>query len=133
LVLYLASGNFIFNSYISSILFRKDTKFVNKAESNYKPNISASNQNIGKYFRYKGLSWKRGRFGFHNPTPVCPIDHCLRPVDCFRINPPQYLISADVREMQDFLNKQNTFRFIYRCPLHGDIQGTPNESLNDLT
>jgi len=117
---------------IRIFLFQKNVNLNDERIFNRTPDVSISNQIIGKYFRCKGLLWKPGRFSFQNPTPVCPRKDCYRPIDCFRINPPQYLISADLREMQDFVNKHNTFRFVYRCPLHGDIANAPNESLQEL-
>ena len=113
----------------------QDLQKQSEAPSTVIPDTSSPKPSIKKtkgYFRYKGLLWKTGRFGFQTPTPLCPIDDCERPVDCFRVNPPQYLISDDIGKMQDFLNKQNSYEFVYRCPLHGDIQGAPNESLKDL-
>ncbi len=117
---------------IRIISFKKNDEVTQKIDIVHKSEIPIPSQIDEHYYKYKGLLWKRGRFRFQNPTPTCPIANCYRPVDCFRINPPQYLISADVREMQEFLNKQNTYQFVYRCPLHGDLQSTPNESLNDL-
>ena len=117
----------VFISVVRVVPHKTDT------ENSRQRDISASNQNAGKYFKYKGLLWKRGRFRFQNPTPICPIDNCYRPIGSYRINPPQYLMSNDIREMQDFLNKQSTYHYVYKCPLHGEIQNASNESLNDLT
>ena len=117
----------LFIAVIRVVSHKEDTQIDRK------PDISPSKQNVGKYFKYKGLLWKRGRFRFQYPTPICPIDNCYRPIDSYRINPPQYLISSNLGEMQDFLNKQNTYQYVYKCPLHGEIQNTSNESPNDLT
>ena len=111
---------------------RKNAKIIKEIDIIHKPNTWVVSQKNEKYFSYKGLLWKPGYFKFQNPIPVCPQEDCQRPIECFRISPPRHLISADLKEMQDFLNKQNTYKFVYRCPLHGDIQGGPNEPINDL-
>jgi len=112
---------------------KKIDEIPKEIDSAHKSDIPISIRNSGNYYKYKGLLWKRGRFRFQNPTPTCPIANCYRPADCFRINPPQHLISSDMREMQDFLKNRNTYRFVYRCPLHGDIESVPSESLQGLT
>ncbi|MEP7136359.1 MAG: hypothetical protein ABI904_15630 [Chloroflexota bacterium] len=117
---------------IRIVSLRRNAKTVKEIDITHKPDFFIIRKKE-KYFSYKGLLWKPGRFRFQNPTPVCPEEDCQRPVDCFRINPPQYLISANVTEMQDFLNKQNTPTFVYRCPLHNNIPTAPNESLMNLT
>jgi|KBSSwiStaDraftv2_1062776.scaffolds.fasta_scaffold977331_1 hypothetical protein len=116
---------------IRVVSLRKNANIVKEIDIAQKPDLFIIRKKE-KYFSYKGLLWKPRRFRYQNPIPVCPREGCQRPIDCFRINPPQYMISADIKEMQDFLNEQNTLRFAYRCPLHGDIESAPNEPLPDL-
>jgi len=116
---------------IRVVSLRRDAKIVKEIDITHKPDFFIVRKKE-KYFSYKGLLWKPRRFRYQNPIPVCPREGCQRPIDSFRINPPQYMISADIREMQDFLSNQNTLRFAYRCPLHGDIESAPNEPLQDL-
>ena len=122
----------LYTAIVRILSLRKNAGNIKEIDIIHEPSTLVVSRKNEKYFSYKGLLWRPGRFGFQNPSPVCPIKDCQRPIDCFRINPPQYLISAKMREMQDFLNKQNTYRFVYRCPLHGDIQSGSNESLKDL-
>ena len=86
----------------------------------------------GKYSKYKGLLWERKRFDFRLPTPLCPHNGCMRPVSHKREYPPRYLVSSNPREMQEFLNKQNTYKNAYHCPVHGELRDVPDIDLEAL-
>lgn len=101
------------------VILRRNIKIEEETEIIHRPSISVLGRK--KYFDYKGLLWEPRHFSFQNPIPVCPTEGCHRPIDCFRINPPQYLISSNLTEMQEFLDKQNTYKYVYKCPLHGEI------------
>ena len=72
---------------------RKNARIIKEIDVIHKPSALVVSRKNEKYFSYKGLLWKPRHFGFQNPIPVCPIEDCQRPIDCFRINPPQYLLA----------------------------------------
>jgi hypothetical protein len=81
---------------------------------------------------YKGLLWKPTWLGLRYPIPLCPIRNCERPVFSKEQYPPQYLISRDPREMQEFLDRQGTIEHVFSCPIHGELPRVPNEHPGDL-
>jgi len=85
-----------------------------------------------KYLKYKGLLWKSPRFGFGLPIPLCSRNNCERPIRHERKYPPNYIISSNLQEMQEFLNKQNSYENIYLCPVHGKLQEVPDIELDTL-
>ena len=102
---------------------------TNESEQQVQPRLNHTRKNN---IIYKGLIWKPSRFGFQLPTPLCPRVNCERPVYHDRVFPPRQIISANLREMQEFLDKQNTYKNVYRCPVHGELIEVPDIELRDL-
>lgn len=112
-------------AYIIEVVRRK--KIPHQQKYKAKPYTTKKN-----YFKYKSLLWKPTWFGLRLPIPLCPRENCERPVYHEREYPPRYLISVNLQEMQEFLNKQNTYKNVYRCPVHGELREVPDIDIQDL-
>ena len=106
-----------------------NNKFISEV---FQKGQSKPNASRGNYIKYKGLIWKPTWFGLRLPVPLCPRENCERPVYHERDYPPRYLISANLQEMQEFLIKQNTYKNVYRCPVHGVLHEVLDIELGEL-
>ena len=110
----------------------KNHQTPSKTYINAKKNHLKTNTSKGDFLKYKGVLWKSARFSFQLPVPLCPHEDCERPIYHEREFPPRNLISSNLQEIQEFYNKQNTYKNIYRCPVHGKLLEVPNIELDKL-
>jgi len=77
-----------------------------------------------------GLLWKAPFLPFRYPVPLCPHNDCRCEVICKRIPPPPI---QHVTNLSD-LNNRSRFesQYVYECPVHGKINGVPNEDISLL-
>lgn len=76
-----------------------------------------------------GLLWKPSFFSFRYPVPLCPHSNCERKVICRAIPPNPLKVVTSISEIN---NAKFEYRYIYECPIHGQINGVPNDEINLL-
>ena len=79
--------------------------------------------------RLYGLLWKTRFLFSYFPIPLCPHDSCGREVICKEVSPNQYQVITSLNELR---NAKFEYRYIYECPIHGAVNGVPNEDLSLL-
>lgn len=82
------------------------------------------------YTNLYGLLWKPPFFSFNYPKPICPKKDCRREVICKTIMPRQLQLLTN---LSDWENADFSNHFIYECPIHGQLNGVPDEPINCLT
>ncbi|MDP1624354.1 MAG: hypothetical protein Q8L64_01145 [bacterium] len=79
--------------------------------------------------KVNGLLWKPSLFSFRYPEPLCPHNDCERKVIC-RVIPPNPL--RVVTSISEINNAKFEYRYVYECPIHGQINGVPNDEISLL-
>jgi hypothetical protein len=80
-------------------------------------------------FILNGLLWHAPLLPFRSPIALCPQKDCGCRVICKVIPPQHYRVVSTISEMNS-LRFEN--RYVYECPIHGEIAGVPNEEPNLL-
>ncbi|MCB8983136.1 MAG: hypothetical protein H6659_04885 [Ardenticatenaceae bacterium] len=77
--------------------------------------------------RLNGLLWRTRLIGI--PIAICPRNGCGCEVICKEIPPPslQY-----VARIEDLRKASFQYSYQYECPVHGALEGIPNEPLSLL-
>jgi hypothetical protein len=70
------------------------------------------------------LLWRAPLLPSRPPIALCPRKDCGRQVICKVIPPQPYRVVSTISEMN---NTRFENRYVYECPVHGEIAGVPNE------
>jgi hypothetical protein len=81
------------------------------------------------YKKLYGLLWKKPFLFFQNPQPYCPLENCDHQVIC-RFKPPK--IYQAITSISNINNIDYEGLYFYECPIHGQLNGIPNEDITVL-
>ena len=80
-------------------------------------------------FGYKGLRWRPPRFGFGHAQPICPHSDC----GCEVIVEMKQRTVVSETNLPNLMVPYTKFDYVYRCPLHGQLNGVPNLSIEQFS
>jgi hypothetical protein len=80
-----------------------------------------------KPFNYAGLKWKPSKLSFRYPTPLCPYEGCGYEI----IAKADPAVNVE-RIAGPFIQASGNYHYTFECPIHGVINGTPNEEIVQL-
>jgi hypothetical protein len=77
-----------------------------------------------------GLLWKEPLLPWQYPVPLCPHNDCGREVVCREIPPPPIQLITNFSDLSN--GSRFEYQYAYECPVHGKIDGVPNEDVRLL-